>query len=238
MATSLSLTATKTAPLGTLATTTAGVSTTTAAPSALTGAGASVAASAAAATAAAPKITYKQLEEQINKWSLELEQQERIFLQQAEHVSAWDRSLMQNGDKIIELNGTLDKVKAEQSALEHELDFIASQQGELDEMLKPLEEAVRSQGASSMYEHHADVERENTYQLAEDVDAQLKRMMQDLTEVIHHVNQSNTGQGASSNSPMNQLARVLNAHMDSLQWIDDNTAALQRKLEDVRRLSS
>eukprot|EP00117_Sycon_ciliatum_P023286 scpid61329/ scgid19837/ Nuclear pore glycoprotein p62; 62 kDa nucleoporin; Nucleoporin Nup62 len=138
--------------------------------------------------------------------------------------------------KIIELNDSVDKVKAEQCSLENELDFIASQQSELDEMLKPLEESVRSQG-SSFYEHHADIEREKTYQLAESVDSQLKRMMQDLTEVIHHVNQSNGSQSDSSSNPMNQLARVLNAHMDSLQWVDDNTGILQRKLEEVRRMS-
>ena len=190
-------------------------------------------ASTAAAAAGTSKMTYKQLEEQINKWSLELEQQERMFLQQADHVSAWDRCLVQNGEKIIELNDSVAKVKAEQSALENELEFIASQQSELDEMLKPLEEAVR--GQCSAYEHHADVEREKTYQLAENIDSQLKRMMQDLTEVIHHVNQSNGNSQAESNkNPMHQLARILNAHMDSLQWVDDNTSVLQRKVEDIR----
>nr|7TBL_k2 Chain k2, NUP62 CCS2 [Homo sapiens]7TBM_k2 Chain k2, NUP62 CCS2 [Homo sapiens] len=35
---------------------------------------------------------------------------------------------------------------------------------------------------------HADEEREKTYKLAENIDAQLKRMAQDLKEVIEHLN--------------------------------------------------
>ena len=31
--------------------------------------------------------------------------------------------------------------------------------------------------------------------------------------------------------------QVLNAHMDSLQWIDSNAAAVERKLQDVTRLA-
>lgn len=43
-------------------------------------------------------MTYAQLESLINKWSLELEDQERHFLQQATQVNAWDRTLIENGE--------------------------------------------------------------------------------------------------------------------------------------------
>ena len=45
-------------------------------------------------------MNYRQLEEQINKWMLELEDQERMFLQQATQVNAWDRLLVDNGEKV------------------------------------------------------------------------------------------------------------------------------------------
>ena len=59
-------------------------------------------------TTAAPSVStlggksmnYRQLEEQINKWMLELEDQERMFLQQATQVNAWDRLLVDNGEKV------------------------------------------------------------------------------------------------------------------------------------------
>jgi nuclear pore complex protein Nup62 len=45
-------------------------------------------------------MSYTQLEGLINKWSLELEDQERHFLQQATQVNAWDRTLVENGEKV------------------------------------------------------------------------------------------------------------------------------------------
>ena len=47
-----------------------------------------------------PSMNYRQLEEAINKWTLELEEQEKIFLQQATQVNAWDRLLVDNGEKV------------------------------------------------------------------------------------------------------------------------------------------
>lgn len=49
---------------------------------------------------AAPVMSYAQLESLINKWSSELEDQERHFLQQATQVNAWDRMLVENGEKV------------------------------------------------------------------------------------------------------------------------------------------
>lgn len=46
-------------------------------------------------------MTYHQLEEQINKWVLELDDQEKNFIQKATQVNAWDRLLIDNGEKVI-----------------------------------------------------------------------------------------------------------------------------------------
>ena len=45
-------------------------------------------------------MTYKQLEEETNKWMAELEEQERNFLLQATQVNAWDRLVIENGEKV------------------------------------------------------------------------------------------------------------------------------------------
>lgn len=55
----------------------------------------------------------------------------------------------------------MERVKVEQQKLDHELDFIKSQQRELDEMLVPLEKSVEEQQNIS-FQQHADLERENT----------------------------------------------------------------------------
>uniref|UniRef100_A0A8C5Q3Q9 Nuclear pore glycoprotein p62 n=1 Tax=Leptobrachium leishanense TaxID=445787 RepID=A0A8C5Q3Q9_9ANUR len=179
-----------------------------------------------------PVMTYVQLENLINKWSLELEDQEKHFLQQATQVNAWDRTLIHNGERITALHRELETVKLDQKRQDQELDFILSQQKELEDLLIPLEESVKEQ-SGTIYLQHADEEREKTYKLAENIDAQLKRMAQDLKDVIEHLNTS-IGPG-DSNNPLQQICKILNAHMDSLQWIDQNSALLQRKVEQVAK---
>ncbi|KAM6124753.1 LOW QUALITY PROTEIN: nuclear pore glycoprotein p62-like [Phoenicopterus ruber ruber] len=194
------------------------------------GAGTSTAAiTTTAATSAPPVMTYAQLESLINKWSLELEDQEKHFLHQATQVNAWDRTLIENGEKITSLHREVEKVKLDQKRLDQELDFILSQQKELEDLLTPLEESVKEQ-SGTIYLQHADEERERTYKLAENIDAQLKRMAQDLKDITEHLN---TSRGpADTSDPLQQICKILNAHMDSLQWIDQNSAVLQRKVEE------
>ncbi|XP_010848022.1 PREDICTED: nuclear pore glycoprotein p62 [Bison bison bison] len=169
----------------------------------------------------------------INKWSLELEDQERHFLQQATQVNAWDRTLIENGERITSLHREVEKVKLDQKRLDQELDFILSQQKELEDLLSPLEESVKEQ-SGTVHLQHADEEREKTYKLAENIDAQLKRMAQDLKDIIEHLNTS--GGPADTSDPLQQICKILNAHMDSLQWIDQNSALLQRKVEEVTKV--
>ncbi|XP_061164121.1 nuclear pore glycoprotein p62-like isoform X2 [Saccostrea echinata] len=186
------------------------------------------------ATAVVPetKMSYQQLEESINKWMSELEKQEQDFLELATQVNAWDRLLVENGEKITTLNSDMERVKVDQQKLDHELDFIHSQQRELEELLVPLEKTVEQQPNINIQQHSA-LERENTYQLAENIDAQLKRMLSDLKEIIDHLNSSNTNQ--DQNDPIQQITKILNSHMDSLQWIDQNTTLLGRKVEEISK---
>jgi len=160
---------------------------------------------------------------------MELEEQEKMFLNQATQVNAWDQLLIKNGEKIVSLNESVAAVKLDQERLEHELDFVTCQQRELEEALAPLEASLNSQGQT------VDVERERIYSLAESLDGQLARMCEDLKEVIGHLNSSAKLQ--DSRDPVHQIGKVLNAHMDSLQWIDSNAATVERRLTEISRLA-
>jgi len=189
--------------------------------------------SAAAPAQPTRSLTYKQLEDQIDKWYVELEDQQSSFLKQATEVNAWDKQLIENGQKITDLNADVEKVKLDQNRLNNELEFIITQQNELEEMLKPLEDSVAKYPPIN-YQQHTDTERENTYQMAESIDAQLKRMTDDLKEVIDHLN-TGTGAGDKNKEPMLQISKILNAHMESLQWVDQNAALLHKKTEEIAR---
>ncbi|CAK9829109.1 Nuclear pore glycoprotein p62 [Anthophora retusa] len=166
-------------------------------------------------------------EDSINKWTLELEEQEKVFVNQAAQVNAWDKLLIANGEKIVALNQEVERVKIEQQQLEHELDYVVGQQKELQDCLVPLEKELASLSVS-------DPEREYTYRLAEDLDTQLKRMSEDLKEIIEHLNQANRTQDSSD--PIVQIGKILNAHMNSLQWLDQQTSLLSHKIQQIDQM--
>ncbi|KAF9423666.1 hypothetical protein HW555_000992 [Spodoptera exigua] len=173
-------------------------------------------------------ITFAQLEENINKWTLELEEQEKTFINQATQINAWDRLLIANGEKIVELNDAVQSVKNEQQSLEHELDFVLAQQKELEDLLEPMEKQLSEETVDRL----RDPEREHMYSLAENLDTQLRQMSEDLKEVIEHLNETNRSQ--DSNDPIVQIGRILNAHMSSMQWIDNSIAQISTKLDQLK----
>ncbi|KAI4544917.1 hypothetical protein MG293_005183 [Ovis ammon polii] len=179
-----------------------------------------------------PVMTYGQLDGLVNKWNLELEDQEKHFLHQATVVNAWDYTLMENGEKITALHGEVEKVKLDQKRLEQELDFILSQQKELEDLLIPLEESLKDHSVS-VYPQYID-EHEKTYKLAENVDAQMKQMTQDLKDITEYLNIFESP--ADSTDPLQWICRILNVHLDCLQWINHTSDMLQRKVEEVTQI--
>ncbi|XP_011304257.1 nuclear pore glycoprotein p62 [Fopius arisanus] len=177
--------------------------------------------------AATGGMNFCQLEEAINKWTLELEEQEKSFVNQATQVNSWDKLLIANGEKIVTLNEEIERVKTEQLQLEQELDYVVGQQKELQDCLVPLEKEMASISVS-------DPEREYTYNLAENLDTQLKQMSEDLKEIIEHLNEANRAQDSSD--PIVQIGKILNAHMNSLQWLDQRTEILGQKIQQIDQM--
>ncbi|XP_053670057.1 nuclear pore glycoprotein p62 [Anopheles nili] len=173
------------------------------------------------------QLKFFQLEEFINKWTLELEEQEKLFTNQATQVNAWDNMLLANGEKIVALNEAVMKVKAEQNAMEQELEFITAQHTELEECIVPLEQELSRIG-------QIDLERGQTYSMAETLDSQLKQMYEDLKEVIEHLNDAN--KYTDPNDPLVQIGKILNAHMNSLQWIESSTTVITNRLEEINKM--
>lgn len=59
-------------------------------------------------------------------------------------------------------------------------------------------------------------------------------MSEDLVKVIEHVNTLN-GSTEKKNDPVNLVAKILSAHMDTLKWVDQNAVMLTQKVEEVSK---
>ncbi|XP_077548908.1 nuclear pore glycoprotein p62-like [Haemaphysalis longicornis] len=210
-------------------------------PSTMSTPAASAAAATTASTTQAPAATsttttpsstmhYRLLEESVNQWKLELEELEASFVNQATQVNAWDRLLLGSAERVCQLSALVERAELDQRRLEHELDFVGAQQGELERLLAPLEEALRSAPPLSV-QQHADLEREHTYHMAENINTQLDCVSRDIRDIVEQMNAANAG--VAQAKPLQQIAKVLNAHMDALGWISHNSDALQRKLQEL-----
>lgn len=45
-------------------------------------------------------MNFRELQDLINKWTIELSEQEKQFIEQATKVNAWDKTVMANGEKV------------------------------------------------------------------------------------------------------------------------------------------
>lgn len=121
----------------------------------------------------------------------------------------------------------MEKVKADQEAMEQELEFINAQHSELVDIITPLEQELSKIP-------QVDVERGQTYLMAETLDSQLKQMSEDLKEVIEHLNEAN--KFSDPNDPMVQIGKILNAHMNTLSWIESSTSTSASKLDEISKM--
>ncbi|CBY13835.1 unnamed protein product [Oikopleura dioica] len=159
-------------------------------------------------------MTWGELDSKISRWNTEIHNQSQTFIKQATQVNAWTGILIQNGEKIGEINDELATVKKHQAKLDQELDRVAAQQNDLETILGPLEETAKKQKQINSLAHNVDNERERTFALAGSVDAQIKALALELREVIERVNSTH---GEGEGSLVAQLTHILSSHTDALQ---------------------
>lgn len=101
--------------------------------------------------------------------------------------------------------------------MEQELNFVYSQQNDLEQAIKKLEMGIDQM--PFIPQQTSDTSRIEMYKQLIEVDNQLKSMSIDLKDIIKRLNDTNV----NLNDPIVQISKILNAHMDSLNWIEENT---------------
>jgi nuclear pore complex protein Nup62 len=178
-----------------------------------------------------PQLNFRQIQDYINKWTAELQEQEALFIENATKVNDWDRSVMANGEKIAKLNKVVDAVRTEHTKLERDLDYLKTQQQEFESLLEPLESSLSQIPSQTPA---PEPEREHLYTLAESMDIQLQQMTEDLKEIIRHINDSN--KPLDKSDPVSQIMKILNEHTDALQWIEDTSNVTKKHLDEVSKV--
>lgn len=121
------------------------------------------------------EITFGKLEDQINLWMNELTQFESDFHLQGQTINSWDSLLISNGQKLIEMKQSIEKLRCTHRGLDHQLDFIIAQQKELEQLLDQVE-----QNKFESSSNYVNAEREHTYSMVETVNNDLNAIGSDL----------------------------------------------------------
>lgn len=184
----------------------------------------------------ATEITFGVLEDQINLWINELAQFESDFHEQGQTINSWDSLLVANGEKLIKMNQSIENLNNTHMDLDHKLDFILSQQKELEQMLSEIPDKHALTAAN------VNAEREHTYSLVELVYNDLNNIGHDLKVMLlvsfhcfHSFNSlqefikklNETKANPNTNDPFVQISKILNSHVDVLQWIEHQVKDLK-----------
>jgi nuclear pore complex protein Nup62 len=122
--------------------------------------------------------------------------------------------------QIIDVSAEVNRLNNDQNQIEKDLSFIFSQQNDLEQSIIKLENAIDQMPLSKQQTN--DTNRIEMYKLLIEVDNQLKTMSVDLRDIILRLNDTNL----NFNDPIIQISKILNAHMDSLNWIEENACKI------------
>uniref|UniRef100_V5HDV3 Putative negative regulation of epidermal growth factor receptor signaling pathway n=2 Tax=Ixodes ricinus TaxID=34613 RepID=V5HDV3_IXORI len=186
-------------------------------------------------SSSASPMHYRLLEENVNQWKLELEEHEATFVNQATQVNCLGPSAPgQRREGFGEVgSGPRGQGQARPAASRPRAGLHRRpRRGSCRSYLEPLERGIQATPGLSV-QQHADLEREHTYHLAENVNAQLRCMSQDIKDIIQQLNAANAA--VAQDKPLNQVSKVLNAHMDALSWVQHNSGLLQKQLQELER---
>lgn len=175
-------------------------------------------------------MTYGLLEESVDQWMREMGDLERSFIDQATGVNARDHALMMSAERVSQLSSQVQRAQLDQRQLGQKLEYMAAQQEELERLLAPLEAAMKRAPGLSV-QQHADLQREDTYLMAEDIYSQLSSVSQNVRNLTAQLNAANAS--VVQDEPLQQLSKVLSSHMDALAWVQQKAGLLQQKLRKI-----
>jgi len=160
-----------------------------------------------------------------------MENHVHLFNTHASEIAKWDFQILNNAGKISHLSNRVKKMEKEQATIEKDVEYICTQEQELNRILDALQNAVTPIYSSSV-STPVDIQREKGYQRAEEINRDLNAMEAQLIEMIGDLNKKSA---IDEDNPVTQIIAILNAHLESLKQIDRSSAQLQAKIEEVKR---
>lgn len=157
-----------------------------------------------------PRLKNKTMDEIITRWATDLQKYQKEFKDQATKVAAWDRLLVENGEKIQKLYLQTHDAEKASNEIDRQLQSVESHQAELESFLDRYEKEVDDMYSKQIGGNEQlagpDQERERTYKLAENLTDRLDEMGKDLGKMITEINDI-SGSLSKGNKPDDPVSR-------------------------------
>ena len=148
------------------------------------------------------RLKNQTMDEIITRWASDLLKYQKEFQDQAAKVAAWDRLLVENGDKIQKLYSSTFEAEKNSTEVERQLSQVENQQAELTTWLERYEaevdELFERQNLQQDNLQGPDQERERTYKLAEKLTDRLGEMGKNIGDMIESINDASASLNKSS----------------------------------------
>ncbi|KAF8759560.1 Nsp1-like C-terminal region [Rhizoctonia solani] len=180
----------------------------------------------------------KSVEEIVNKWQEELETQTKVFKRTAQEIEVWDRALIENSVQISNLYSAVQAAEAAQQGIDGTLENIEEQQKSVAAALDGYEQEMKKiYGSDSLGVDvgPADGQREKKCLChCRFARGSIRRPRSGLSTMIDSVNDLTSGPSAQTkDDPVAQISAILNAHLESLQWIDGAVRDAEDRVKEI-----
>jgi nuclear pore complex protein Nup62 len=199
----------------------------------------SVATAAPTAAQEPVRLEYQTLtvEQIMNKFQRELEQDAVAYVEQAKRVAEYDAVLRDSQRDISKLISQTHRVMLQQEEVERTLTGIGAFQTELDSTLDGLENDVDALfgAAEHLSPVDADVERESAYTNAILVEQRLQMLTAQLQDTLGKMAEK---QESMLSGDVGKVVQILNQHQNSLTELEVASRQMENDISHVGRILS
>lgn len=164
--------------------------------------------------------------------------QVNAFSAQAVKVDQWDRALIKQRDRALQLHETTVRIKQGAAAVNAELELILQHQDEMHNALAELEKKVEAE-ARQVADRPSD--RQQAYALVEALDKELAETKDLLAATVERLNMQRRAESAergSAHTALSQMVHVLDVHLNAFQWLETQSDALEECLRQADAIAT
>lgn len=184
----------------------------------------------------------KSFEDIIAKWTSALSKSVDRFQEQAAETAKWDQILVDNGERIAEIYNEVTVAEQAQTRIDDVLSYVSRQQDDIDAILSQVESQTSPSNSAGFVLDNLqpiDKERYEAYGLAEKLNDKVDLLQESLASIIGEMNElTRESHQVKESDPVSHIVKILNAHLGSLQFIDESANELQKKLVEAHSQSS